>query len=305
VRLWLSTSLDPNVSWQIVGSVATSVISGLFTVAAALVQRRQDGQDQSDPDRLRRISRLRRAVSVGLAVVLISVLLTVVLLIRESVKDNGSQPTPGPDAAPTSSGPTATPAPSGALPDGNPYPPGHQTRVLDEPMIAENGRWSNFRPDNGTCRFAEDGLHVGANNYYHECYGTTSVQDFTYEVEFSFGTAKVAGIFFRQSGDGSWYWAMVGRSGKVWLSKGVNGAPVEPDLFTGSVAPLDPGQRHRLAVTGVGSQLTVYVDGERVGTVTDRQFTEGRIGVYTDGGRADGTGPSGETIFHHVRVWAP
>ncbi|MFC8849153.1 MULTISPECIES: family 16 glycoside hydrolase [unclassified Micromonospora] len=214
-------------------------------------------------------------------------------------------PSPSPSRSPSPS-PSPSPTPSNA--PKNPYLPAHDRIVLDDPMTKNSGHWRNKSENTGTCTFAADGYHVASSggNKYHECYGTKSVRDFTYEVEFSFGTARAAGLFFRQDGPGSWYWTEIGRSGTVWLSKGVDGVSADPDLFVGQVPAPDPDEWHTLAVTGVGTKLTVYVDGHRVGSITDRQFDSGPIGVFTDGGKApDGTDPDGESLFRNVRVWAP
>ncbi|MFC8849154.1 MULTISPECIES: hypothetical protein [unclassified Micromonospora] len=325
-------SLDP--SSQV--TLVSAIITGLFTLAATLggaigaiiAQRRtrDAGSHQSqepatsDDEQVsvlqrwwRRYPRAAKIVITGGLVLVIGLTLTFVLM-------NRSAPPPDPDPSPSVSASTSSPpvpgpttAPPTTPPNrqntgGNPYPSGHRTVVLDQAMVAENGGWRNLNSGTGTCRFAPDGYHVASSdgNKYHECYGTKSVRDFTYEVEFSFGTARAAGLFFRQDGPGSWYWTEIGRSGTVWLSKGVDGVSADPDLFVGQVPAPDPARRHRLAVTGVGDRFTVYVDGERVGEMTDGQFDSGGIGVFTDGGKApDGTDPDGETIFHHVRLWQP
>lgn len=230
-----------------------------------------------------------------------------------SVVVTTDSPTPEPTPTTTS---TSTPTPTTAEPttpqttppppttDPNPYVATQQTLVLKDPLTKSDSKWGNDNSGTGTCAFKSDGMHVGANNYFHECYGRTSVRDFTLEVEFSFSTAKVAGVFFRQSGSGSWYFAGVGRiSGNVWISKGVDGQAVDPELFIKEQTPLDASTWHKLAVTGIGKTLTVYVDGKKVGSGTDAQFTNGPIGLYTDGGRADGSGPAAETIFRNARVW--
>ena len=225
-----------------------------------------------------------------------------------STPDPTRPPSPGPTRTNPRPDPTRTtprPAPTRTAttgPPSNPYLPRHGRLVLDDRNAGDWAQWRNYRPENGTCEYASNGYHVAANDHYHECYREFTVREFTYEVEFSFGTAKVAGIFFRQSGDGKWYWARVARSGNVVIGVGANGS--DQHLFAGSVPEPDPNRWHRLAVTGVGSRLTVYVDGERVGAVSDGTYTEGPIGVFTDGGRPDGS-PDGEAIFRRARVWIP
>ncbi|MEV4757124.1 family 16 glycoside hydrolase [Micromonospora sp. NPDC049559] len=313
--------------------LVSALVSGVFTVIATVIGEivarrrtestgsgrsggqdgRQRGQDAAQPRATgparwwrRYPPKARVAIAGGLTVVVVGLLLAFLLPGGEDSPDRRTLASPGPTATPTATSAATTAAGRGTA--GNPYPPGHRTVLLDQAMVAENGGWRNLNSGTGTCRFGPDGYHVASTggNKYHECYGTKSVRDFTYEVEFSFGTARAAGIFFRQSGEGSWYFAEVGRSGTVWLSKGVAGSPADPDLFTGQAPAPDPARRHRLAVTAVGDRFAVYVDGERVGEMTDGQFAEGGIGVFTDGGKApDGTDPDGETVFHHVRLWQP
>lgn len=214
------------------------------------------------------------------------------------------QPTSAPPTgnAPTSTAqPTQTtpgPAPTSMLPLPNPYLPAHGTMVLNDPLTRANNKWGNDHSDTGTCEFKVDGMYVGSNQKYHECYGRTSVRDFTYEVQFNLSYARAAGIFFRQSGPGQWYAMNIGRSGKVWIDRA--GA----EIGTVTVGPFDPTAWQTFAVTGVGSTLTVYVNGKQVLTVSDSTYASGPIGLITDGGQPpNGEDPNGVTIFRNARVW--
>ncbi|MGY0231968.1 family 16 glycoside hydrolase [Longispora urticae] len=234
---------------------------------------------------------------------------------RPTAPTTAPAPSPTPDAPPPTTPPVTEPPPvpvptpvgGGGRPSPgtpNPYRPSHATLVLNDPMTS-GSRWQNLSDNTGTCPVRGDGLHATATNKYHECYNNTSATDYTYEVQFSFGTARAAGLFFRQSGPGSWYLVEIGRSGHVWLGKGVAGNP-EPDLAEAYLSAPDPGTFHTLAVVAHGTSLTVHLDGGKVLAATDPTFSRGSIGVFTDGGRApDGVDPVAESVFRNARVWTP
>jgi hypothetical protein len=197
----------------------------------------------------------------------------------------------GPDPAPTS----ARPQPP-AIP--NPYVASQQSLVLADSLLKPSSRWSNDHSATGECTFKSDGLHVSAPNKYHECYGRTSVTDFTYEVEYKFPNARVAGLFFRQSGPGQWYSVYVGHSGHVWL--GWPGNDTAAEMY---VTQPSPNGWHKLAVSAIGNKITVYVDGKQF-SVTDGTYSAGAVGLMTDGGQPpNGDEANGETVFRNVRIW--
>jgi hypothetical protein len=203
----------------------------------------------------------------------------------------GSSPTSGPDPVPTSAGPRPSPI-------RNPYVASQQSLVLSDSLLKPSNRWSNDTPATGGCAFKADGLHVSAPNYYHECYGRISVTNFTYEVEYKFPGARVAGIFFRQSGSGQWYSVYIGHSGHVWLSR--PGIDAVGEMY---VTQPNPSGWHKLAVSAIGDKITVYAEGKQF-TATDATYSAGPVGLITDGGQPpNGDQAGGETVFRNVRIW--
>jgi len=60
----------------------------------------------------------------------------------------------------------------------------------------------------------------------------------------------------------------------------------------------DLREPHMFGVLGQGSTMTMYLDGERLGNVTDDLFSEGQIGLY-----AEATSGTAVVRFDNLRVW--
>lgn len=267
----------------------------------------------------------RTAIIVAVITGVLGIIGTVlgVVLTRGDGKEVPVVPTPTPSASATPD-PTPTPSPtSSPTPDPvvsteppppppsqsdspvvpNPYLPAQRTLVLSDSLTKASSRWANDNPASGGCAFRSDGYHVTSPIKYHECYGRTSVRDFTYEVEFRFPQARVAGLFFRQSGDGKWYSLYAGHSGHVWLVRN-DGGGAEETLGEKYGPEPDADGWHKLAVTGVGGSFTVFLDGVKQFSAQDSAYRSGPIGLITDGGRPpNGEDANGDTVFRNARVW--
>ncbi len=62
---------------------------------------------------------------------------------------------------------------------------------------------------------------------------------------------------------------------------------------------LDPRQPHMLGALGQGNTLTLYLDGDALGSVTNNRFREGQIGLY-----AEATSGIAVVRFDNLRVWS-
>lgn len=203
-------------------------------------------------------------------------------------------------SAPPSSPVVSPQRPQGGTAPVNPYEPGQQAVLLSDPMTSVPGKWANESAGTGTCSIQRDGLHAAANgqSVYHECYSGTSVTDFTFEVTFVFGSSSGAGVFFRESGRGSWYNAQFSKDGIALISKADAGTST--NLKSRQLSRPDPDVRHTLAVVAVGDMIVFYVDHQRAVTVTDDSYSSGLVGVYTVNAQ-----PGGEATFRDAVVWGP
>jgi hypothetical protein len=112
------------------------------------------------------------------------------------------------------------------------------------------------------------------------------------------------GIVFRVSGDNtdtrSYYTFAVTTDGKYYVQKKVNGKWVDTDpvKMTASSYVKKGQARNTLAVLAQGSQISLYINGSPVKTITDDSITEGQVGIFI----ATGDNDSAEVAFSRLTV---
>jgi hypothetical protein len=222
------------------------------------------------------------AALIGAIIVIPAVIVTAVLTRQKS--------SPAPTVTP--------PAPASAGGPRNTYSPRDRTLVLSDPLTSPADHWVNGSGSAGTCQFRPSGLHVRpARPFgYHECTSTGSFRNFTYEVTFTFGTARSGGILFRGAPVANWYDAQYSADGEALVSKVSHG--VVTDLSSRKIAVPALGSAHVIAVVVAGRDITFYVDHKRAVSAADSSFLSGWIGVYSSNTKA-----GGHTVFRNARVW--
>jgi hypothetical protein len=112
------------------------------------------------------------------------------------------------------------------------------------------------------------------------------------------------GIVFRVSGDNtdtrSYYTFAVTTDGKYYVQKKVNGKWVDtnPVKMTASSYVKKGQARNTLAVLAQGSQISLYINGSPVKTITDDSITEGQVGIFI----ATGDNDSAEVVFSRLTI---
>ena len=111
------------------------------------------------------------------------------------------------------------------------------------------------------------------------------------------------GIVFRVSGDTdtrSYYIFAVTTDGKYYVQKKINGtwADTDPVKATTSSYIKKGTARNTLAVLAQGSQLSLYINGSLVKTITDDSNTDGQVGIFA----ATGDNDSAEVTFSHLTI---
>ncbi len=111
------------------------------------------------------------------------------------------------------------------------------------------------------------------------------------------------GIVFRVSGDQdtrSYYTFAVTTDGKYYVQKKMDGqwADIDPVKATASSYIKKGKTRNTLAVLTQDSQISLYINGSLVKTVTDDSITEGQVGVFV--GTSDNA--SAEVAFSRLTV---
>jgi hypothetical protein len=176
----------------------------------------------------------------------------------------------------------------GLRPPGAPSPaasvsPTAVTQFADA-LAANTNRWL----DSAQCHFTGGAYHAlpGAGSGSVVCLAPVGTfGDFDLSVTASPAAGPVTapyGLAFRRTGPGDFYIFSVDAEGLAWMGKYANGqyqklTPYWP--ATGFVAGL--GKPNGLRVTANGSTITGYVDGKRVGTLTDSTYATGEVGLYS------------------------
>ena len=111
------------------------------------------------------------------------------------------------------------------------------------------------------------------------------------------------GIVFRVSGDTatrSYYTFAVTTDGKYYLQKKVNGTWADTDPVKATVSSyVKKGMtRNTLAVLAQGSQISLYINGSPVKTITDDSNAEGQVGIFVGTGDND----SAQVVFSRLTV---
>ncbi|MBN1173973.1 MAG: DUF1080 domain-containing protein, partial [Micromonosporaceae bacterium] len=207
-----------------------------------------------------------------------------------------------------SSEPTAPPpvSASRSAPAANPYLPSQPTLIFSDPLTASSPAWAAEDGTSSLCRIDDRGLHViaGPEEPRPGCRTAVEVSDATVEIEFSFTGARQAGLVFHRSGTEAGYTVGVTRDGTISLAAVVGNLP-GPDLIPPRARPaFDPAGWHRLAITIVGTTMTLYLDDEPVGVASGDLRGGGVIGVVIDRGQVPGDQPApAECTFRNLRVW--
>jgi len=129
--------------------------------------------------------------------------------------------------------------------------------------------------------------------------------DFGVEIEAQPATSAYTeyGIVFRASGSSdarSYYIFGVTNKGQYYLQKKLEGAWVDTDPVSAtSSQTIKPGQtKNVLRVLARGDQISIYINGSLVNTVTDDAISSGSVGIFAGTGDND----SAETAFSRVTV---
>ena len=189
----------------------------------------------------------------------------------------------------------------------NPYG-GGGTLALDDPL-RDNSRgynWSTGRgPATGAdCEFQGGAFHVSESNvgYFHWCNESTDFSNFAFEVQMTIVKGNCGGLVFRgDSITGKLYGFSVCQNGDYTLTLYVDlrGATAKK-LTSGSPQAIHPGLNvsNVIAVVANGSTLDLYVNTQKIASVTDSTYSHGIIGLIAN---ADDN-PT-EVAYSNAKVW--
>jgi hypothetical protein len=194
----------------------------------------------------------------------------------------------------------------------NPYAPPRGTLALNDPLTDNsNGYfWGEGTDATGTCAFIGGTYRIiaSAQGYYHYCSPTGTFRDFAYEVQMMIITGDAAGIAFRADSAGTkFYYFRIGLDGSyeldLYAGPGSSSKllPGNSSISATNAIPsfhIGLGQSNLIAVVASHNIITLYVNGQKVDSVIDNTYSQGRIGMI-----ADDEGNPTEVAFQNARVW--
>ncbi len=203
------------------------------------------------------------------------------------------------------SAPTPTPT-SGNLVT-IPYSPYKGTLVLND-SLSNNGQgygWAAVSDSNGSCAFTGGAYHTRTlkGGYFYPCVAdATDFANFAYEIDMKIIKGDCGAILFRvDSANTSFYYFRVCQDGTYALYDYTNNSgSTLIDSQSSSVINAGLNQSNLLAVVAQGSTLDLYVNQQKIDSISDSSYTHGKIGVVADG--YPHNRPT-EVVYSNARVW--
>jgi serine/threonine protein kinase len=180
------------------------------------------------------------------------------------------------------------------------------TPIIEDPLTGPDSLdW--LLADPKYCHFSAGALHLELTPQHNADFCSASnftISDFAYQVQMTFNAGEVlkketptAGLVFRYSGTGTYFWdATVDGSCEFGAAKILGGLDYLiprracPALHTGY------HQTNLLTVIARGSNIYLYVNKQFFGSYSDGTFTSGLVGMIAYDGAFD-------TSFQDARVW--
>lgn len=259
----------------------------------------------------------RRKVNIGLIIGAVVLVLLVAgagifVVVSTLAKNN---PPGNPTASPattaqtnptiTATSPAITPTSVGNLVT-IPYSPYKGTLVLNDSLSnnSQGYNWLVTSDSNGSCAFTGGAYHVRTQKggYFYPCMANaTDFDNFAYEVQMKIVKGDCGAILFRvDSANTSFYYFRVCQDGSFALYLSTNNKVstlIAPQSNSAIIAGLN--QSNLVAVVAQGSTLDLYVNQQKVDSISDSTYSHGKIGVVADG---VGNHPT-EVVYSHARVW--
>jgi serine/threonine protein kinase len=187
-----------------------------------------------------------------------------------------------------------------------PYSPYKGTPVLNDPLRdnSQGFNWLVTSDSSGSCAFTGGAYHArtGAGYYYPCIANATDFDNFAYEVQMKIIKGDCGAILFRvDSANTSFYYFRVCQDGSYALYRYTNYAGsnlIAPQ--SNSVINAGLNQSNLVAVVAQGSTLDLYVNQQKVDSISDNTYSHGKIGIVADG--FPGSHPT-EVAYSNAKVW--
>ena len=242
----------------------------------------------------------RRKVSIGLIIGAVVLVLLVagagMFVVVSTLAKNNPPGNATASSTPTSAGNLVT----------IPYSPYKGTLVLNDPLSnnSQGYSWLVTSDNSGSCAFTGGAYHVRTQKggYFYPCIANAADFDnFAYEVRMKLIKGDCGAIIFRvDSANTSFYYFRVCQDGSYALYLSTNNT-VSTLITSQSNSAIIAGfnQSNLVAVVAQGSTLDLYVNQQKVDSISDSTYSHGKIGVVADG---VGNHPT-EVVYSNARAW--
>ena len=250
-----------------------------------------------------------RLLMVGL--VLLVILAGGIYFVRASLGGNNNKPNLIVTVPGNSHTPVSTTAPTAAVTQAatisanttNPYTRSG-TLVLDDPLVdnSQGHAWLEGTNKLGaTCQFIQGGYQATQPNpgYFHSCMAQApDYSNFVFEVQMTLVSGDYVGLIFRATANSEYYQFGVDTSGQYSLKLFDSDHTTGQVLRQGSITPIVLGQSYLFAVVDDYSNIGLYLNQQKIDSVTDASLSHGQVGVFVGN-----INNSAVAMFTHARVW--
>jgi hypothetical protein len=140
-------------------------------------------------------------------------------------------------------------------------------------------------------------------NFLSPCFAqNTAFGNFFYQAQMTITAGDRGGIIFRaDSSNGSFYYFQINRNNQTYSLETYNNFNSTGTIKSGTSSAISTGlnQPNLLAVKANGSTFDLFVNMQKVDTVTDSTYTQGQVGVAVYN-----TTASTDAIFSNIDVWS-
>src|SRR6266568_1244539 len=191
----------------------------------------------------------------------------------------------------------------------DPYPPMNRALAAIDPL-SDNSHGYNWNVNSdkfGTCAFMGGAYHVNAIQQSGKSCSLPKANfvDGAYQVQMTIVNGNGGGIFFHGDEKGNGYYFFIGQNGTYEFGiynnciGNYNNCKINP-LRRSSSPAIKTGlnQPNLAAVVASGSTLDLYVNDQKIDSVSDSSYSQGGIGVFASGVN----GPT-EVAFNDAKVW--
>jgi len=192
----------------------------------------------------------------------------------------------------------------------NPYPPYTGRLALNDPL-SDNSKgynWSEVNDSNGSCAFTGGAYHAKTleGGYYYPCFAqNTDFAKFSYEVQMEIVRGDCGAILFRSdSASGKFYYFKVCQSGSYALYLYVDNTGANAKILinpkTNSAVHAGLNQTNLVAVVAQDHLFNLYMNHQKIDSISDSTYSHGQIAVVADGFPA--SDPT-EIVYSNAKVW--